>query len=258
MSIDSINSLIQSFKNDYVNGSTTIAKKALQILLSAWNLYGVRNLEPLARCIQDLKASKPTMASVQNVLNILQSQISNSNISEFPKICTDLLEQMNKATTRTIENFERFLEEDIQRTDLSIITASYSSTVANILPVIFKKTKLHVFALESKWRQMDYSDYVIQKCNEFAIRASLVGLNALFESDIPIDFAIIGADRIVSNQGVVNGIPSLSLAEFANVKGIPFFVVGESFKRCEDIIAEDGFEFIPNYLIQKIFTDDVF
>jgi len=165
---------------------------------------------------------------------------------------------MDKATTRTIENFEGFLEKTMQKSSINIITASYSSTVAKILPTMSKKTRLHVFALESKWRQMDYSAYVVQKCNELSIEASWVGINALFESDISIDFAIIGADRIVENQGVVNGTPSLSLAEFANVKGIPFFVVGESFKKCEEMIAEDGFEFIPNYLIQKIFTDDVF
>lgn len=259
MSIDNIDLILQNFKDDYLNGSTTIAKKALQILLSIWNLYGIRDIETIVAYIYKLKASKPTMAAVQNVLSILQSQISASNVSEFPKICVELLEQMDRATTRTIENFARFLERSIQKDSLGIITASYSSTVVNILlPIISKNIKLHVFALESKWRQTDYSAYVVQKCNEFAIRASWVGMNALFESRIPIDFAIIGADRIVKNRGVVNGIPSLSLAEFSNIKGIPFFVVGESFKMCGDATIEDGFEFIPNHLIQKIFSDEVF
>jgi len=91
MSIDSIDSLIQSLKDDYVNGSTTIAKKSLQILLSAWNLYGIRNRNSLVAYAHTLKASKPTMAAVQNILRILQSRLMSSDVSMFPAICTDLL-----------------------------------------------------------------------------------------------------------------------------------------------------------------------
>ncbi len=258
MSTNEINLLIQNFKNDYINGSTTIAKNSLEILLYIWNVYKIYNIESIIDYIRILKNAKPTMAALQNILETLEHRLIRSNVSEeFPQICINLLEQINDATTKTTEKFNEFIENHIVKDDLIIITASYSSTVLQILNTIAKHTKLQVLAVESKWGHLDYSEFVVQKCNELAIRANRVAIDALFENNEHIDFTIIGADRIIQKEGVVNGVPSLSLAEFSNIKEIPFFVVGESFKIRSDIIIEEGFDFIPMHLIQRIFTDDV-
>ena len=72
-----------------------------------------------------------------------------------------------------------------------------------------------------------------------------------FNSDT---ISIIGADRILDDNSVINGIPSLELAKQCNSK-IPFYVMAESFKKDNNLIIEEGFDLIPNHLIAEIISN---
>ena len=81
----------------------------------------------------------------------------------------------------------------------------------------------------------------------------------MFQLDmIGIDCGIIDADSIIAGKGAVNGLPSLSLTEKLAQRSISVYVIGESFKKWDNIHLEDGFEFIPTKLITDVWSDEEF
>ena len=73
---------------------------------------------------------------------------------------------------------------------------------------------------------------------------------------------MVGADSILDNGSLINGSPTLIIAETAKEKQIPFYVVCETTKFSALRIAgrhlwlEEGFEVIPPHLITRIITDE--
>jgi translation initiation factor 2B subunit (eIF-2B alpha/beta/delta family) len=63
-----------------------------------------------------------------------------------------------------------------------------------------------------------------------------------------------GADAVLCNGKVINGVPSALLAQ--NCLGsIPFIVVAESIKYVDEVRIEDGYDTIEQNLISEIITD---
>jgi translation initiation factor 2B subunit (eIF-2B alpha/beta/delta family) len=74
--------------------------------------------------------------------------------------------------------------------------------------------------------------------------------------------AMVGADSILDNGSLINGTPTLIIAEAAKEKRIPFYVVCETTKFSALRLAgrhlwlEEGFEMIPPNLITRIITEE--
>lgn len=74
--------------------------------------------------------------------------------------------------------------------------------------------------------------------------------------------ALVGADSILDNGSLINGPPTLIIAEAAKEKQIPFYVVCETTKFSALRLAgrhlwlEEGFEVIPPQLITRIITEE--
>jgi translation initiation factor eIF-2B subunit delta len=73
---------------------------------------------------------------------------------------------------------------------------------------------------------------------------------------------IVGADSILDNGSLINGSPTLIIAEAAKQRQIPFYVVCETTKFSALRLAgrhlwlEEGFEVIPPHLITRIITEE--
>jgi translation initiation factor eIF-2B subunit delta len=74
--------------------------------------------------------------------------------------------------------------------------------------------------------------------------------------------AMVGADSILDNGSLINGSPTLVIAEAAKQRQIPFYVVCETTKFSALRLAgrhlwlEEGFEVIPPHLITRIITEE--
>lgn len=252
-----LETLLNIIVNDNVNGSITIAKKIIAELELLATKSTTRELNYIINFIPNLINVKPTMAVIENSLKYLLHRIKENEHNNFPKICEYVLNTMNKATNAAVNEAYRYVSEKFTNYDLSIITTSFSSTVLSLLKKIHSKFKLNVYALESFFKGVSYSSNFVQSCQRFSINCKEIKYDELLENKFTFDFAITGADRIIKNKAIINGTPSLLLAESSLLIGIPFYVIAESFKVTSMIIVNDGFDTILWNLITRLFTDNI-
>ena len=91
-----------------------------------------------------------------------------------------------------------------------------------------------MLAIQSKIGEVSYGQNFLKEATTAGISADLVADDAVAESLKQADIVLVGADAILSDGGVVNGWPTRELAELAR-DIVPFFVVGESFKRDSEV-----------------------
>ncbi len=241
---------IEAIKNDFANGSTVIARNTLKLLTDAVNYIDESNKKIILDLAVELLSSKPHMTAPTNILNIFINEYPGfSTKSEMVNFLIKLESGLNLASDSCVAlaNDKLFKKEKT-----SILTCSYSSTVYNIISKT--NSDIIVYVLQSIWNGIDYSEIW---------RAQLKVLNikcyVLSEDDIipEIDFGLLGADAVLYSGDVLNGAPSLYLAQSLKKIGIPLLVVAESFKKCKESPISDGFELIPAGLITEIITDNI-
>ncbi len=255
-SINQIYIKIENLKNDFDNGSSVITQNGLKIFIHALSIEEIAISDEKVKMIADkIIAAKPAMASLKNIVVIAYKEFENSKGKVNPKEIYDLIQdKIQKAREITINKGIDFIT---NRGIRNIITCSYSSTIVRL----FKELNLinypiHALALESVWKGRDYAEKVIEDCNSHGISSERIEINKVDRYDI--DCGIIGADAIAKGAGVINGSPSATLAEKLKERNIPLFVIGESFKKTNEIYIEDGFQLVFEELIEKIFCDEVF
>jgi translation initiation factor 2B subunit (eIF-2B alpha/beta/delta family) len=252
---EEIERAINSIKNDYENGSVTIAKKAIDVFVSTVNScrYNRGQIEKATELIIN---AKQDMAALRNImLMCLEELESLKKPYDFEKSAERIKNYMNNASSNLIDNAINIIDKH-KKQDICIITCSYSSTVINLFKEMNKRAKLNkIYALESIWEGRDYSRSVISSCEEIGTVAYHIKADDVLENISHFDFAIIGADTYFDDGAVTNGTPSLFLAELCNQK-IPFYCLAESFKKSnEKNAAGAGFDLIPARLISKIINE---
>ncbi|MFN3306054.1 MAG: hypothetical protein ACK42Z_02575 [Candidatus Kapaibacteriota bacterium] len=83
--------LVNSIREDYHNGSITIAKKSLLGLKVLNELFGFKDKRQLFQLIDELQSSKPSMYALKNVLNLLKTKVENDGLAFFGKSIDDVL-----------------------------------------------------------------------------------------------------------------------------------------------------------------------
>ena len=247
---------INSIKNDYVRGSSEIALHSLDILASAAKRMPLENQkENLIRLSISLTEAKPAMAALKNIIKKCVDAIDifieqKDFINALQNIKIDYLNSLNECLVLA---FDKLFKDKKQ---LTVATCSYSGTMANL----FKKAsdnniELKLFTLESKWGGYDYSSKLIFEMQFYGIEGVIWNFENNDDIINEIDFGIIGADKILKNNGIINGSPSLTLAKKLE-KSKPLYVVAESVKNDDKIMTTDGYDFIPNNLITEIISDN--
>lgn len=247
--------LVESIRNDFRNGSMTIAKNAVVGLFSFVTNCGQIQKDKIFSLISELKRAKPTMVALRNTLKLIEKSILNYGINKIHSILEDVLEQIENSTKIVVENAVQYIRNNFDRKSLSIATTSYSSTCLKFFSELGKQKSIEILILASRWKEYDYSKALFEKCQELGLKANILELNELSKMFSTIDFAITGADCVCPAKGIVNGIPTESLAQMCFRVGIPFFVVAESLKFSSFCTLDEGFEFIPFQLIQRVFSD---
>ncbi len=251
-----VQNLIETISNDYVNGSLTIAKNAISGLIEIIEKEPVEDVLKYKYLIYELKKAKPSMAALQNSLDRVLGYIYSAEPSNLVLKLKELINLIDNSTNETIEKAIKYIVEHFP-SDYKIITASFSSTFVKFVQRLNLESNLEVYSVQSKWQKFDYSVQLVEKLETIGVNAKVVDLNNIGKN-LDLSFAMIGADCVVPNYGVVNGIPSKRLAKFCSISEIPVFVVAESIKFSENCFEEDGFEFIEKEFITKIFSDEIF
>lgn len=125
---------------------------------------------------------------------------------------------------------------------------------------LLKTKNVKVFVMESKHRNKKYGVILSKELAKHSIKTTIIPDNDLDKHMKGIAKIFVGADSILKDGYLINGIPTYKLAIKANQYNIPFYVVCESLKfnkkfSNKNIKLENGFDLIPPYLITRIITE---
>ncbi len=254
----SLKAAIDAIRNDFDNGSSTIAKNAIDVFAMAVSVY--EDKDQIIETGKLLLKAKPAMAALQNIVNMCIERINDmEHPNSFSEEAKELKTYMDNATTKVVDKAIEYMNKSKKNKSkydtVRIITASYSSTVIELFKELYKRSiPVRIYAMESKWHGRDYAESIIKSCKEIGIECNYITQNEAIENINNLDFAISGADSFQNDGSVVNGIPSLYLAKISKDK-IPYLVLAESYKKADKVIIEDGFELVPSKYISEIITD---
>ncbi len=200
-----------------------------------------------------IKGTKPTMSALENTIDLCKKEFAdNKSFLSLNQLKSMVLNELENQTSNCISSALDFFL-NLNTKPLNIITCSYSSTFIALANKLNDYALIdRIFVLESKWKSIIHSQNTIEKLRNNNINAYEICANELKEVEQLIDCVIIGADRVLADGSVINGVPSLRLAEAIN-GSIPLYVVAEKIKKSKKIILEDGFELIPSKYVKKIF-----
>lgn len=255
---DKLQIILVSVIDDKTSGSISIAKNIIKELKLLANESTQKEIKRIAEFIPALKQAKPTMSAIENILTFIKYKIDQIKINNISDVFDDAISLIEKSTSDSINYAVQYCARIFSSENLNIVTTSFSSTVLSFLQKLKNIQDFKVYVLESQFEGVNHSLNFIQACKSFNIDAQEISSQTFLRGKIKIDYAIIGADRIIYKEAVINGTPSLLLAEGAIVLGIPFFVIAESLKRSDKIITAEGYDLIPWNYITKLLTDKVF
>jgi translation initiation factor 2B subunit (eIF-2B alpha/beta/delta family) len=229
-----ITSLIDEIKNDKVHGASQLARQAMKVLETAAERSQAENVEhfllELKAVGEGLMTARPAMAPVANITGRFWEAMSplspNEGLEAVKGFAISKADELAKASLRAVARIAAYGAKLIAGGD-RIITHSYSSTVVAVLKKAFSQGKgIEVIVTRSGGsgqrtaKELESGGLVVTLIDDTAIGRHISGA----------DKAIIGADRVCADGGIVNGIGSYQLALAAQKAGVPLYVLAETLK----------------------------
>lgn len=244
---------IENVRNDREHGASFLARESLRVLALAAELSisDEQSLVTLRSVGGELARTRPPMAAIKNMAQRFIVEMERRGPKWDPHLIEgDLLGDMELASTKAARNASKLVYQGAR-----VVTCSYSSAVLQSFVYVREAGRtFSVLAVESKIGEVSYGRSFLKEATTLGISADLVRDDAIAESLNRADMVLVGVDAILPDGSAVNGWPTRELAELAR-DIVPFFVVGESFKRDTEAYVEEGFELVPGHLITRTITD---
>lgn len=253
---------------DRQHGASFLLRQALLLLKDEaaelpcgnWLEY-LQELESLAVRLQRIR---PVMASIFNGLQVFREGIDALRIAAPPEHPVEavsiLVEQILKALDRdydlTVKNGAAMISNGDR-----LLSCSFSATVASaLLQAAAEGKNCSVLMVEAAQGSspMSYGEMMASTLRVGGIQCQVISMSQLPSHLGKLNLALIGADSILADGTVINGHPSLELAQACLKSHIPFYCLCESHKFAAHPPAlplEEGFDLIPVRLISKVITE---
>ncbi|MCF8241230.1 MAG: translation initiation factor eIF-2B [Melioribacteraceae bacterium] len=201
-------------------------------------LYKIQNyLHQNAGNISDLNSFLYQLKDYFNEFQVITSfldRLIESGGNSLDKIISDSQEFSTKCYQRIFDNFNK--NHDIPE---RIITISNSTTLFEIFKLFYNVTQnLEIRVCESR-PQLEGRIFS-SKLAEQGIAVKLITESQIPEFIVDCDCAVIGADKILPDNSIVNKVGSRLLAITANHFSVPFFVFASKNKN------SDSDHFVPD------------
>ncbi len=219
---------------DKTAGATEIARRALEYLAAA-------GPQDLAGAIRLLKTARPDFAVLVNLGRRLEDLTRTGSVTA--DTIRQLLAELESAAERAAQKAAATLP-----AGADLVTASYSSQVVLAVRLYRDRGGGRVWV----WAP-DPTDPIAGRAAA-SLQAGLI--NSLEGLSRPA--GLIGADAVFADGSVLNGRPSLSLAEALAAVGAPLYVVATSWKLLPEPPrppVEPGFDLVPGRLITAVITE---
>jgi translation initiation factor 2B subunit (eIF-2B alpha/beta/delta family) len=206
------------------------------------------------------------MASISNAMKMYTCRLRQqaASIEDLPvlqqtavNLCRDLSKEIEQARLKVIEEGVQLI-----LPNMTVMTCSYSSAVvACLIQACQKGHRINLLAAQSKSTSngLAYGELLAQELAEENIFCQVFSEASINDLLTRTDIILLGADAVLSNGSLVNGYPSLALAQaaFASSKAIPVYTLCETIKFASDSspILEEGCDMIPGIYLTGIITE---
>jgi translation initiation factor 2B subunit (eIF-2B alpha/beta/delta family) len=261
---------INKIKEDRVHGAGWLSQQAISTLnlaISESQAHTIADfVEEINTVAAELIKARASMSSIANYTNrflqeIIQRSQSEKNLASLKSFAKAKGKELIKSS---VGAFSKAVEYGCGIiTDLdTVITCSYSLTACKVFELSRKRgTKFRVIVAESRFGDKAYGKITAEQLMKHQIPVEIIR-----DENIPLriakaDKALVGADSITVDGFLINGTPTLILAQAAKKKKIPLYTVCETAKfdtqghMDENLKLEPGFDKTPLDLVTGIITE---
>lgn len=258
---------INRISRDTVHGASWLTRRAISILSLAAKESQAETVEQFVEEMREtaftLANARPSMVSIANYTNFfLIDLIGTGRQKDLAALKSytvakglELIRASKQASLKTIEYGSAIIKDND-----TIATCSYSSTVCQVLAAAkHKNTNFCVLIAESKVGNTSYGEITAIELARHSIPTEIFADNNISRQTAKANQAIIGADAVTASGYIVNGTPSLRLAQASKSRHVPLYVVCETAKF--DLFGylgeytEPGFDNIPLNICTAVITE---
>lgn len=225
---------ITDIKDDNTHGASELARQTLDVLQLAASESETEDPEHFVDEINEIASRlisiHPAMAPIYNNVKRLQAGLADykgSDVSVLKKAAITLADELIRSSVNGVNEIAAHAIE-LMTAKETIMTHSYSSTVAMALKKGFEKQRIKVIVTRSG------ASRVGQRA---AWELGYAGIQLIYIDDSAIGLYIplaskvmVGADRVCADGGVVNGVGTYLMALAAKQAAVPFYVLCEKAK----------------------------
>lgn len=240
---------IQAIRTDRIHGASFLARESLKTLALA--VEAGADTEALREIATELANARPAMAAVKNMVRRFVWDMEGRTHLELEQLCQDLIEHLDAASSQAAIRAASLIAQGS-----ALLTCSFSSAVVGAIKSAAESGKrFRVLAVELEEGAHSYGREVLKQVASPGIDGELVPAAEIPGAVQRASMVLVGADKALPDGSLVNGAPSLEVAQAA--KGLtPFFSICEAYKLDEDPALEKGFELVPPELISAYITEE--
>lgn len=268
--IVAIRKSISSLKKDREHGAGWLTLRSLEILREAASLDPAESPQKLLSSLTGvagaLISARPAMVSIANYVLYYQEELqSAAATSKSPQrlkkaafsMADRLIRRQGKSAAAAARNAAAL----VGRRSVVMI-CSYSSAVCSALELARRGGKdFKVLAVQSRHKKISYGEMALRRLQESGISGSIVPDNQIAWQVARADLVLCGADGVSLHGWLINGTPSLELAQTALRKKRPLYAVCETSKiDARGLTAglpepEPGFDMVPLEMLSGLVTE---
>jgi translation initiation factor 2B subunit (eIF-2B alpha/beta/delta family) len=269
-----VTQLLEEIHEDRMHSASWLSLRAIGALRLAAGKSQARTaadfLNEMRTVSKELAEAKPPMAPIANVVamwfyEIDQESKTGKNLDSLRASAILRGERIIKARKGALNRVAEHGSQVVEDGDV-LISCSDSATVVQSLKAARLAGKaFNVYVAESRTSDgKAYGDAMADKMRSESIQVKVIPDDPETIGDCASKStkAMVGADSILDNGALINGSPTLIIAEAAKARRIPFYAVCETTKFSALRIAgrhlwlEDDFEVVPANLITRIMTEE--
>ncbi|MFH1486744.1 MAG: hypothetical protein ABIH46_11795 [Chloroflexota bacterium] len=252
-----------------MHGAGWLSRRAMSVIgLAAESIQAesvadfLQGLRAVAGELVSLRPSMmPISNSVRDLLHLIEEKAEEEqDVSRLRSYAQAASKRLTRTSLRATQKAASHAAALICDGDI-VMTCSYSTAVVRSLELAKKKGKtFSVVAARSEARDgRAYGEAMAEKLASIGIPTEVIPDDTLESRVAKASKALTGADTVLPDGSIINGAPTLRLAQAAKRHGVPFYVVCETAKFAplgQASTLEEGFELIPSRLLARIVTED--
>ncbi|MHB8086470.1 MAG: eIF2B alpha/beta/delta subunit family protein [Dehalococcoidia bacterium] len=265
-----IRKAVNTIGRDRENGAGWLTSQSLEALKAACLESDARTatkfLSQVGEVVDALIQLRPGMVSIANYALKFRDDLSASQsrvktIESLKKQGVAIARRLIRYREKSTISAARHATNLVGRRTI-ILTCSYSSSVCDALELAKRKgLDFKVLAAESLHGKVSYGRITAGRLEKAGIVCRIVPDSQVHWHVARADTVLIGADSVSLQGWLINGFPTLEVAEIAGRRGMPVYAICEKAKfDVRGFITgmrrpEPGFDMVPLELVTSFITE---